>query len=265
MTNETVLSPSLLNAVAIFIVASGVLMVAAHTSLLTLAARRTRLTPRAQFIAPLLTAILLAGWLGWAVLAVPERVIAPEPLSLRGQVLQHPGLLIEMSVFVALGIVLIFASKTMRALNAATPPAWLIGVQVYRVAGVMFLWPFLAGGALPALFALCAGIGDVMTGIAAPFVALAVARNRPGAHARAIFWNYFGILDLVVATATAVLAHSTNVGRFPIVIVPLFLGPPLGILTHIYSLRNLSLTPASTSTMDLRQGVEGPLSVPVGR
>ena len=82
-------------------------------------------------------------------------------------------------------------------------------------------------------------------------------------------WNYFGILDLVVATMTAVLSHSTNVGRFPIVIVPLFLGPPLGILTHIYSLRNLSLTRArtsiSTNTTDLRQDVEGPLSVPVGR
>jgi hypothetical protein len=29
------------------------------------------------------------------------------------------------------------------------------------------------------------------------------------------------------------------------VIVPLFLGPPLGILAHIYSLRNLAVTRAS--------------------
>lgn len=246
MTNLTLLSPALLNAMATLIVASGVLMVAVHTSLLALAARRTTLPLRTQFIAPLLAAGLLAGWLGWAVLAVPERVITPEPLALPGQVLQNPALLIEMAGFVMLGVVVLFASKTMRTLNAATPPAWLIGLQVYRVLGVMFLWPFLAGGALPALFALCAGIGDVLTGIAAPFVAVAVARNRPGAQARAILWNCFGILDLVVATATAVLSHSTNVARFPVVIVPLFLGPPLGILAHIYSLRNLAVTRVST-------------------
>ncbi len=248
MTNDTILSPSLLNAVAIFIVAMGVLMVAAHTSFLALTARRTTLPLRTQFIAPLLAAVLLAGWLGWAVLAVPERVITPEPLALPGQVVQNPGLLIEMAAFVVLGIVVIFASKTMRVLNAATPPAWLIGVQVYRVAGAMFLWPFLAAHALPALFALCAGIGDVLTGIAAPFVARAVARHRPGAHRWAVMWNCFGILDLVVAVTTAVLSHSTNVSRFPLVIVPLFLGPPLGILTHIYSLRNLVLTRPSTNT-----------------
>lgn len=249
MNNESILSPSLLNATAIFTVAMGVLMVAAHTTFLALAARRTTLPLRTQFSAPLLAAILLSGWLGWAVLAVPERVITPEPLALPGQVMQNPGLLIKMAAFVGLGIAVIFASKTMRALNAATPPAWLIGVQVYRVAGAMFVWPFLGAGALPPLFALCAGIGDVLTGIAAPFVARAIARNQPGAHTRAVMWNWFGILDLVVATSTAVLSHSTNVGRFPLVIVPLFLGPPLGILTHLYSLRNLALTrPGLTPT-----------------
>ena len=247
MTNDTLLTPSLLNAVAISIVATSVLLVAAHTSFLALAARRTTLAPRTQFIAPLLAAVLLAGWLAWAVLAVPERMITPEPLALPGQVLKNPGLLIEMNVFVLLGIVVIFGSKTMRTLNAATPPAWLIATQVYRVEGAMFLWPFLAGGALPPLFALCDGIGDVLTGIAAPFVALDVARNRPGAHLRAVLWNWFGILDLVVATTTAVLSHSTNIARFPVVIIPLFLGPPLGILTHLYSLRNLAATRASAS------------------
>jgi hypothetical protein len=105
----------------------------------------------------------------------------------------------------------------------------------------MFLWPFLAAGALPAGFALPAGIGDTLTGIAAPVVALLVVRNRSRAHAWAVAWNLFGILDLVVAPISAVLSRTTNVGRFPLVVVPLFLGPPLGILTHICSLRNLAV------------------------
>jgi len=245
MNTPSYLPPALLNAMAIFIVATAVLMIAANTSLLALTARRTTLDSRTQLLVPLFAAGLLAVWLGWALLAVPERVLTPEPLALPGQVLQTPGLLIEMAAFVTLGVVALFASKTMRVLNDATRPEWLIGLQVYRVAGAMFLWPFLAGNAVPALFALPAGIGDVLTGITAPFVALAVARDRPGAHAWAVVWNCFGILDLIVATLTAVLSHSTNIGRFPLVIVPLFLGPPLGILTHIYSLRNLAATRAA--------------------
>jgi hypothetical protein len=158
-----------------------------------------------------------------------------------------------MAVFIVLGITALLASKRVRALNAAMPSEWLIGIQAYRVLGEMFLWPYLASGALPLWFAVLAGVGDVATGLAAPFVAWAVAHNKPGARQWAVTWNLFGILDLVVATTTAVLTHSTNIGRFPIVVVPLFLGPPIGVLTHIYSLRNLSVNqPAGESTCALK-------------
>jgi len=241
MSPNQILTPGLLHAVSVFIVALSALMIAAHTGILALAARRTTLPALTQLFAPVLVAALLAGWLGWAVLAVRAPVVAPEPPPLAQRVAQNPALLLEMAAMVVAGIVALYASKTMRTLNAATPPAWLIGVQLYRVAGAMFLWPFLADGALPALFALPAGIGDALTGLAAPFVAWGIAHDRPGAHARAVAWNWFGILDLIVAPATAVLSGTTNIGHFPLVIVPLFLGPPLGILTHIYSLRNLAV------------------------
>lgn len=239
------LFPALLHAAAVLVVASGVLMIAAHTAILGFATRRTSLSPAAQIAVPLLVATALAAWFAWSALAVGDWVTVPAPAPVPGQVVQQPPLLLGMAAAVAVGLAAMFTSRRAREINAAIPPAWLIGVQVYRVAGVMFLWPFLSGGALPAGFALPAGIGDVLTGIAAPFVAVAVAQNRPGAHARAIAWNWFGILDLVVATTAAVLTHATNVGRFPIVIVPLFLGPPLGILTHLWSLRNLRATRAT--------------------
>jgi hypothetical protein len=240
MNNSNLLSPAVLEATALIVIASSALMVAAHSSLLALAARRSPTTRAGGFIAPFLASVLLATWLGWAVLAVSEPVAAPEPPPFAAQLVQRPALLIEMAVFFAAGVGVLFVSKTMRTLNAAMPPEWLIGVQAYRVEGVMFLWPFLACGALPAGFALPAGIGDTITGLAAPFVAWAVARNRPGARAWAVAWNCFGVLDLLVAPTAAVLTHSTNIFRFPIVVVPLFLGPPIGILTHIYSLRNLA-------------------------
>ena len=241
MNGSELISPALLSAVSFFVVGLGILMVAVHTGILALAAQSTPLSPSLKIGTPLVAGALLAAWLGWALLAESARVVVPELPAVAGRIVQRPMLLLAMSGMVALGIAVLFVSKTIRTINAATPSAWLVGVQLYRVAGVMFLWPFLAGNALPAGFALPAGIGDMLTGIAAPFVALALARHRPGARAAAVAWNWFGILDLIVAPVAAVLTQSTNIGRFPLLIVPLFLGPPLGILTHIYSLRNLAV------------------------
>jgi hypothetical protein len=213
-------------------------MVATHTALLALAAQRTSLAPAARLRWPLVVGAVLSAWLAWATLAVNENVIVPEPAP-TARIVQQPFLLLAMTGFVAGGMIALFASKSLRSINAAMPSAWPVAAQTYRVAGVMFLWPFLARGAVPVGFAIPAGVGDVLTGLAAPLVAIAVARNRPGTRRLAVAWNWFGILDLMVAPAAAVLAGSTNVARFPLVIVPLFLGPPLGILTHVWSLRNL--------------------------
>jgi hypothetical protein len=54
---------------------------------------------------------------------------------------------------------------------------------------------------------------------------------------------------LFVAPTPAVLTHSTNIGRFPIVMIPLFLGPPMGILAHVYSLRNLRVNRIKTEAI----------------
>src|SRR5258708_4417145 len=249
-TNES-LSPALLHAMSILIVTICVLQIAAFSGVITLVARNAALTSRAKFGVPLLIAASLAAWFGWAVLAVHEPVVAPEPPSAG---VGNFEFLIKMSFFFVIGIAALFSSKSMRALYAATPPAWLIGVQVYRVAGVMFLWPFLASGALPTTFALFAGIGDIITGFAAVFVVLALVRNHPRARASAVAWNYFGIVDFVAAVAAAVLSRSTNIGHFPLVVVQLFI-VPLGILAHIFSLRNLTATldsPPELNPVNLR-------------
>ena len=139
-----------------------------------------------------------------------------------------------------LGIAVLFASKAMRQLNAAMPAHWLIWAQTYRMAGLMFLFPFLYYGIVPAAFAIPASLGDFVTGAFAPVVGLAVARQRPHAIKWATAWNIFGLLDLIVAPAAAVLSQAQLIRLYPLSLVPLFIGPPLGILTHVYSLRNLA-------------------------
>lgn len=85
-------------------------------------------------------------------------------------------------------------------------------------------------------------VGDFLTGFAAPFVGAAVARRRPGSFTWAVAWNLFGILDLIVAPAAAILSNAQVFSYYPLALIPLFLGPPMGILTHVCSLRNLATT-----------------------
>lgn len=81
------------------------------------------------------------------------------------------------------------------AVRGSRATSVLIAPQALRVAGVIFLLAAMAG-ALPWLFALPAGLGDIAIGIATPSVMRAVAR---GGLRRAVWFNILGLLDLMVA------------------------------------------------------------------
>jgi hypothetical protein len=144
---------------------------------------------------------------------------------------------------VALGLALSF-TPAVRALVAEVPTHWLVAVQTYRVAGGLFIYPYLAAGALTPGFALTAGVGDVVTGLAAPLVAARLGRRGAGARGAFLAWSAFGILDLVVAVSAAAAfgfgAPGVRPG-FPITTIPLFFGPPFSILLHALTLRSFVL------------------------
>jgi hypothetical protein len=223
----------------LLIFALAALLVAAYSVLATLAVFRATLTPRARTSAPW----LVAGYLGvWLAAALVTGDGANFPLA-------NPDRRLAISVTIGFGpmflaFALLAGSQTVRALNDAMQPEWLIFVQSYRMAGLMFLFPFLYFGAVPAAFAVPAALGDFLTGLAAPFVGVAVARRYRRARALAVAWNLFGLLDLTVAPAAALLSRAGVVAIYPLALVPLFLGPPLGILTHVLSLRNLARRPS---------------------
>ena len=56
-----------------------------------------------------------------------------------------------------------------------------------------------------------------------------------------ILWSIFGIGDLIVAPASAFIYGGDGLENFPISIIPLFFGPPFGILIHIVTMRNFWL------------------------
>ncbi len=158
-------------------------------------------------------------------------------------------ILLPLAILIPLliGLPLLLRSATIGQLLDATPPAWLVGLQVYRVFGIAFVVAWLAGG-VPGMFALPAGLGDTLVGLLALPVALLLHSGAHGARGLAVGWNVLGILDLLDAITLNVLttagplqsiASGTDlVSAYPLVLIPAF-GVPLSLLLHALSLRQL--------------------------
>jgi hypothetical protein len=148
-------------------------------------------------------------------------------------------------------------SALFRSLLLGADLRWLIGVQLWRVAGEVFLLGY-ARNELPASFAIPAGIGDVLVGLAAPFVAVLSAPSTRAGRRIIIGWCVVGLADLVVAVTMGVLNAPGKFGLIagevttaPLLELPLSLIPtffvPLSILLHLIVLRrtlNTSSAPA---------------------
>lgn len=147
------------------------------------------------------------------------------------------------------GALLIWRSEMARSVIAVVPQTWLVGVQLYRALGVIFLILY-AAGKLPSLFAWPAGIGDIAIGVLAPIVGFAYAQAPRGAASLVAGWNVLGILDLVVAVGTGfattpsllqsieVQPTSDPMTVLPMVLIPVYL-VPLSIVLHLASLAKL--------------------------
>jgi hypothetical protein len=150
---------------------------------------------------------------------------------------------------IVVGVVLFRSWPMLRRTFAVVPNHWMVGVQLYRVLGVIFLVLY-ADGHLSALFAFPAGVGDMLVGILAPFVAASFARSPEGSARRVRLWNLLGISDLVIAVTIGFLTSpsplqmasfdrpSELVATFPLSLIPVF-AVPLSILLHIGSLLKL--------------------------
>src|SRR5262249_8101872 len=174
MTMASVSLPSSLQRGTAFVIfAAAIFMIAAHSAIAAVAAPHA--SSKTRTAVPFVVAGFFAAWLAIAIV-VGDGANFPISLELRRPL---SGLVALIPFVIA--VVALFASRTMRAINAASPNAWLIRIQTYRVAGIMFIIPFLTYGIIPAGFAWPAGVGDALTGILAPVVASLVARNRPHA------------------------------------------------------------------------------------
>jgi len=234
--------------ITLIVLAINLTIAVAVSTILSRAAGRSGLPAAAQRRVRAGTAIFLAGWLGAALLSAP----APASIATRDPFYLTPLLPLFAVLGPTLAAVALFRSEALRRVVAAVSVPTLIGVQVYRTIGAVFVM-LLALGQLPAHFALPAGWGDVAIGVTAPLVALALARGIAGGRALALTWNVVGLLDLVVAVGMgtgllapflapdlgARVAPAPAMGAFPMIIVPTF-AVPVSVLLHVLALRGMA-------------------------
>ena len=187
---------------------------------------------------------VLVGWLVSVFVLGAAGVFEGQPDT------RVPTIAFAVAIPIVVGVWVLARSEQFRRLVDGVPLPALVGVQAYRVLGVVFLVA-LAQGRLPAEFALPAGIGDVLVGAAAPLVAYGLAAGRRWSRPVAVTWNVVGIVDLVVAVATGFLSSPSAyqqlalddpnelIAQFPFVLVPAF-AVPVSILFHIFALYRLS-------------------------
>ncbi|MGN6314230.1 MAG: hypothetical protein ACTHMO_10810 [Rhodanobacteraceae bacterium] len=137
-------------------------------------------------------------------------------------------------------------SRSFRGFIFSLDPRLITAMQAWRFAGLGFLFLY-AYKVLPAVFALPAGLGDMAIGIAAPWLIVALTRDRRFATSAAfIRWNWLGILDLIVAlglgaaSATLTAGDPGEISAVPMATLPLLLVPaflvPLFLMLHAVAL-----------------------------
>jgi hypothetical protein len=225
-----------------YVLVTSVATVIAILWALRTAIRRTELSVKEQRRSFWAGVTLLAGWFFAALL--------PSWLGFyRGTLTRIPTIEFGLLVPIIAGIIFYRRSDVLRRIVAAAAQSLLVGVQIYRVLGVIFL-VLLADRLMPGVFALPAGAGDVAVGLLAPVLAVSFARGLRGSRGLVYAWNLIGLADLGVAVTTGFLSSpspaqllalgnpNTLITAFPVVMIPVFL-VPLAVLLHLASLAKL--------------------------
>jgi len=206
------------------------------------ALKRATLPQRSRVTTWLAVAIPLVAWLAliWTAAAAGVFEVGRSRIPL-----------VPLAVILPLviGVPLLVRSGHIATAIEAASPSWLVGLQIYRVLGANFLalWAY---DAIPGVFALPAGIGDVLVGLLALPAALYLASGAAHGRAIAVAWNVLGIADLVNAVTLGVLSSPGPLQRlaldhpnlltasYPTVMTPTF-AVPLSLILHGLSLWQL--------------------------
>ena len=143
----------------------------------------------------ILLATIAGAYFGIAMAAAASGAVAAGPLVLLA--------LFSLPLIVA-GI--LWSRPRTHAAMIGIPLSLLIGLNVMRSLGFMFLL-LASQGRLGGPFPYSAGWGDIITGVVALPLAIAVARGT-ASNGLIAAWNAFGLLDLLVAVSLGVTSAN---------------------------------------------------------
>jgi len=135
-------------------------------------------------------------------------------------------------------------------------PFSITALQTYRVLGVAMAIQALRN-ALPTVFGLPAGFGDFFIGMTALLAAASWSSGTRLGKDVFVLWNVLGLLDLLIAVSTGVLAGFTSSGPvtmapmrlYPFSLVPAF-GVPLAFILHFTGLAQFWYLSRKQATYD---------------
>jgi hypothetical protein len=187
--------------------------------------------------------ILLYGWLGAVVV-----------ITTQGMVEDMTGIIsplgVVMTIPLIIGLGMIFYWGRLKAVIAELPISWLIGIQIYRVVGIVFFIGWI-NNEIPSALGPITAFYDVFIGTTAPIVAFLLLRPTKRIIRIAQVWNVLGILDFVYAITIGVLGaphamrlldltpDTSALGLLPLSFIALW-AVPLSILLHVISLIRLA-------------------------
>jgi hypothetical protein len=199
--------------------------------------------------------------LGWLAVAITLSAIGIYHVTSGDRPTIQYGILLP----ILIGAFMIWRWEAAKRVLHAVPQQWLVSVQLFRALGAIFLI-LSATGTLPRLFALPAGLGDILVGLSAPVVGLAYARAPQKAAGLVAAWNVLGLLDLTDALGLGFLTAPSRYALevqptsdlmtvLPLVLIPVYL-VPLFFVLHLASLtklrREAGATPGHGRVADAR-------------
>ncbi|WP_299430887.1 hypothetical protein [uncultured Maribacter sp.] len=163
-------------------------------------------------------------------------------------VMLPPKIVVTTTLPLAVFVTIIFSTKICKKANAILKLEYLVKIHIFRLIGVTFIILYLYD-LLPPVFALCAGIGDLLTAISSVFVAKAIRNNKSYARKLTLIWNTFGLVDIIITSAMAIIFTKISMDNtvqgveflveFPFCFIPAF-APPTIIFLHLLVFRKLS-------------------------
>jgi len=200
-------------------------------------------------------AALFAAWYGVVAYLAARGVFLVTPQA------RAPALPIAVLLPLIVSLPLLLRSRFIASALDATPLSYLVGAQVLRVMGAIFLveWAF---GALPGVFALPAGLGDMATGVIAAPLAVYCAKNATQAAKPVLAWTALGLADFACAMATGFLSSPGKFqllaldqpnligAAYPLALIPAF-GVPTFIILHVLTLWKLRRQSSQTAATRL--------------